>query len=741
MKYFLRILAFLFISFSYSFAYYYDFTHDLQDATNYFNDLKNNVPKIVPVANFISEGPFDFSNSGVDLNKYIGGSSSNTIVRPICNGCYLMLEPHVRDGYMIIRSSDISRYIKFYPSNNVPSDEEIENYDDYIAKYSIFFYDSAPKNSTYSLVKIVTNSSDGTVYLVETNYVPGRTYGYLTNPSSYVLDSFDALSFNEDPSFTVYPDSFKSKKSLCNPDREYIAGLCVLKGYDVPCLDENKYFSEKLGKCIPACPEGAYYNSFSEECTSACDNVSNREERFDCLCKERGFGGYKSSIVSKEFVITNTPNGATDEVLYTGSIYCSTGELNSGDVSDYLKNKGYDDKDLKQSTSDFFEINDVIDKDNSSDSGSSDGTGDGSGGGEQGSTEPMTPEQQQQEQDRNECKAIVAAITADFRAYIQKYVNNGIDCSDSNAVQLARDAKSTIEMKVQTYNQSKCATAYHRINVTVPVHSCKTDPTKPDPIEPPAPQNPSDTIKYDENTNTVTITDSTGNTQAVTPTDVTKNDKGELQTIKYTDPETGKTIEYKAKEDGTWERVEYPGQGTGTGTNPSDKESGTGQGEGKPGGSSDGEGAGTSEDGKDDGNKDGEGNFEGGEFGALGNANDFDEGGLLSGLNDELDSLSDDNLGFLESIIDNITSYIDDLKGSLDNVAEKASALSDNPFSSSNVTSCAIDFSLLDKSIKIDLCQYISQFKNLFYAIFYLALNVFIAFGMFRLFVLILVSI
>ena len=741
MKYFLRILAFLFISFSYSFAYYYDFTHDLQDATNYFNDLKNNVPKIVPVANFISEGPFDFSNSGVDLNKYIGGSSSNTIVRPICNGCYLMLEPHVRDGYMIIRSSDISRYIKFYPSNNVPSDEEIENYDDYIAKYSIFFYDSAPKNSTYSLVKIVTNSSDGTVYLVETNYVPGRTYGYLTNPSSYVLDSFDALSFNEDPSFTVYPDSFKSKKSLCNPDREYIAGLCVLKGYDVPCLDENKYFSEKLGKCIPACPEGAYYNSFSEECTSACDNVSNREERFDCLCKERGFGGYKSSIVSKEFVITNTPNGATDEVLYTGSIYCSTGELNSGDVSDYLKNKGYDDKDLKQSTSDFFGISDVIDEDNFSSSGSSDGTGDGSGGGEQGSTEPMTPEQQQQEQDRNECKAIVAAITADFSNYIQKYVNNGIDCSDSNAVQLARDAKSTIEMKVQTYNQSKCATAYHRINVTVPVHSCKTDPTKPDPIEPPAPQNPSDTIKYDENTNTVTITDSAGNTQAVTPTDVTKNDKDELQTIKYTDPETGKTIEYKAKEDGTWERVEYPGQGTGAGTNPSDKEPGTGQGEGKPGGSSDGEGAGTSEDGKKDGNEDGEGNFEGGEFGALGNANDFDTGGVLSGLNDELDSLSDDNLGFLESIIDNITSYIDDLKGSLDNVAEKASALSDNPFSSSNVTSCAIDFSLLDKSIKIDLCQYISQFKNLFYAIFYLALNVFIAFGMFRLFVLILVSI
>ena len=235
--------------------------------------------------------------------------------------------------------------------------------------------------------------------------------------------------------------------------------------------------------------------------------------------------------------------------------------------------------------------------------------------------------------------SVSAAITADFSNYTQKYVNNGIDCSDSNAVQLARDAKSTIEMKVQTYNQSKCATAYHRINVTVPVHSCKTDPTKPDPIEPPAPQNPSDTIKYDENTKTVTITDSAGNTQSITPSNVTKNDKGELESIKYTDPETGKDIEYKTKDDGTWERVEHKVQGT----NPNENDSGTGQGEGKPGGSSDGEGAGTSEDGKKDGNEDGDGKFEGGEFGALGNANDFDEGGELTGLYDSLSEKESEN--------------------------------------------------------------------------------------------------
>lgn len=735
MKYFLRILAFLFISFSSLYSITYGIGNTVEEVAPKLESLKKShtgssfrpIKQLLYFTNqfFTRE---NFSSVGIDVT-FRGFLDFLKPISPYYK--YFFKDPN--DGRIF--------------SFKVKKEDSLDN----------FFYTSDGKSIIIYYVANPNNISNNySFYLCDTKeeYFRYKIFQYddVYLSSDYdIIDSFSAYRTDNFLSVEIYYlkkgnveyNNFEEfcDKSIFGGNGTFNGFFCVKKGLSIPCVDENKYFSEKLGKCVPACPEGAYYNSFSDECTSTCDNVSNREERFDCLCKERGFGGYKSSIVSKEFVITNTPNGATDEVLYTGSIYCSTGELNSGDVSDYLKNKGYDDKDLKQSTSDFFEINDVIDKDNSSDSGSSDGTGDGSSGGEQGSTEPMTPEQQQQEQDRNECKAIVAAITADFSNYIQKYVNNGIDCSDSNAVQLARDAKSTIEMKVQTYNQSKCATAYHKINVTVPVHSCKTDPTKPDPIEPPAPQNPSDTIKYDENTNTVTITDSAGNTQAVTPTDVTKNDKDELQTIKYTDPETGKTIEYKVKEDGTWERVEYPGQGAGTGTNPSDKEPGTGTGEGKPGGSSEGEGAGTSEDGKDDGNKDGEGNFEGGEFGALGNANDFDEGGLLSGLNDELDSLADDNLGFLESIIDNITSYIDDLKGSLDNVAEKASALSDNPFSSSNVTSCAIDFSLLDKSIKIDLCQYISQFKNLFYAIFYLALNVFIAFGMFRLFVLILVSI
>lgn len=662
MKYFVRILAFLFISFSSGFCK--DSIHPIKELLYYTNE-------------FTSYS--DILSLGVDVKKN-NVYNVGTIFTTLSSSKYFFKSP--LDG----------RLFYLY-------------YRDFESKLDHIFYE-------------LTSTS--------------ITFYYFKNPAI----KFEGLGNWEFVSVTYF-DNFDK---LCFGNTTFNGSFCVLEGYDVPCLNPDYYFSEKLGKCIPACPEGAYYNSFSDECTSTCDNVSNREERFDCLCKERGFGGYKSSIVSREFFITNTPNGGTNEVLYTGSIYCSTGELNSGDVSDYLKNKGYDDKDLKQSTSDFFEINDVIDKDNSSDSGSSDGTGGGSGG-EQGSTEPMTPEQQQQEQDRNECKAIVAAITADFRAYTQKYVNNGIDCSDSNAVQLARDAKSTIEMKVQTYNQSKCATAYHRINVTVPVHSCKTDPTKPDPIEPPAPQNPSDTIKYDENTNTVTITDSTGNTQAVTPTDVTKNDKDELQTIKYTDPETGKTIEYKVKEDGTWERVEYPGQGTGTGTNPSDKESGTGQGDGKPGGSSDGEGAGTSDDGKKDGNEDGEGNFEGGEFGALGNANDFDEGGEALAAFDDLDKKSSGLIDSAESLYQDSLSILTDFKSSIDSLKEKAGELKENPFSASSVSSCSLNFSLLDKTIEIDVCKYTSQFRNLIYFLIYIPLNILIAFKLLSLLFVIIVNV
>ncbi|MCI6339729.1 MAG: hypothetical protein MR782_02530 [Campylobacter sp.] len=318
MKYFVRILAFLFISFSFCYPYN---PYDLQDATNYFNDLKNNVPKIVPVTNFIIEGPFNFSDLGVDFNKYIGGSSSNTIVRPICNGCYLMQEPHGLAGYKFISGSATSQYIKFYPNHIPPTIEKPDNFnaDDLDYHHNVWWYDSAPKNYTVALVKVVADGY-GSVYVVDQSYTPGKNYGYVNQLSAIVLDSFDKL-YGQNYDYMSYPFDFKPKESYCGSDREYIAGLCVRKGYDVPCLNPDYYFSEKLGKCIPKCvnPENGdkgYYNdekgrcefcsfgsTFDEE-TQTCSNwkcfeLENKMERFDCLCRE---GGHGAGVSSKIFV-------------------------------------------------------------------------------------------------------------------------------------------------------------------------------------------------------------------------------------------------------------------------------------------------------------------------------------------------------------------------------------------------------------------------------------------------------
>ncbi|MCI7362625.1 MAG: hypothetical protein MSH30_04780, partial [Campylobacter sp.] len=255
--------------------------------------------------------------------------------------------------------------------------------------------------------------------------------------------------------------------------------------------------------------------------------------------------------------------------------------------------------------------------------------------------------------------------------------------------------------------------------------------------EPASQQNPSESIKYDENTNTVTTTDSAGNTQSITPSNVTKNDKGELESIKYTDPETGKDIEYKTKDDGTWERVEHKGQGT----NPNENDSGTGQGEGKPGGSSDGEGAGTSEDGKKDGNEDGDGKFVGGEFGALGNPKDFDQGGKALSAFEDLDKKSTGLIDSAESLYQDSLSALTDFKSSVNSLKEKANELRDNPFSPSIVSSCPISFTLLDQTIDIDICKYTSQFRNLIYFLIYIPLNLFIAFKLLSLLFLIIVNI
>ena len=471
------------------------------------------------------------------------------------------------------------------------------------------------------------------------------------------------------------------------------------KASPVCSLDENNNFSLKLGKCIPKCvnPENGeqgYYNDEKGRCefcsfgatfdekTETCSNwkcfeLENKMERFDCMCRE-GVHGAGASV--KTFV-----TGAGTDCSITcedGSTISTISNINVfKQLFDTVFNGGYIQTTFSDTTK-FCTVDNStnIDLVDPSDSESEQG---GSQGGEQGGEQGGSQGGEQGGSQGGE----------------QGGSQGGEQGGSQGGGQQDGVSKGTITIKDPVTGEEKVV----EIGKNEKENSISyRDPETGNQVE----------IKPKDETggNIITITDTiTGETKTV---EIGKNDNRKNE-ISYKDPYTGKDviIELSPKD---IDKADNSQAESGKADN-------------------------SQAEGDKKNNDDFE--FKSPNLGALGNANDFDKGGVLSGLNDELDSLTDDNLGLLNSIVNNVTSYIDDLKGSLDNVAQKASALSDNPFSSSNVTSCAIDFSLLDKSIKIDLCQYISQFKNLFYAIFYLALNVFIAFGMFRLFVLILVSI
>ena len=519
------------------------------------------------------------------------------------------------------------------------------------------------------------------------------------------------------PSSNPCEDSFSSYCEIIGTAPDYNSSS--FKASPVCSLDENNNFSVKHGTCVPKCvnPENGeqgYYNddkgrcefcsfgaTFDEE-TETCSNwkcfeLENKMERFDCMCREGGHGA-----------------GVNSQILVTGagtdcSITCGDG-LRISTISNFnvfkqlfdtVFNGGYVQTTFSNPTK-FCTVDnstniDLVDPNDSESEqgGSQGGEQGGSQGGEQGGSQGGE-QGGSQGGEQGSSKSVEQNSKQSSEQGGSQTAEQG---GSQGGGQQDGVSKGTITIKDPVTGEEKVV----EIGKNEKENSISyRDPETGNQVE----------IKPKDKTggNTITITDTiTGETKTV---EIGKNDNRKNE-ISYKDPYTGKDviIELSPKDTDKTDNSQSEGGNADNSQAEGDKKN----------------------------NDDFE--FKGPNLGALGNANDFDEGGLLSGLNDELDSLSDDNLGFLESIIDNIASYIDDLKGSLDNVAQKASALSDNPFSSSNVTSCAIDFSLLDKSIKIDLCQYISQFKNLFYAIFYLALNFFIAFGMFRLFVLILVSI
>ncbi|MCI7076684.1 hypothetical protein [Campylobacter sp.] len=204
--------------------------------------------------------------------------------------------------------------------------------------------------------------------------------------------------------------------------------------------------------------------------------------------------------------------------------------------------------------------------------------------------------------------------------------------------------------------------------------------------------------------NTITITDTiTGEKKTV---EIGKNDNKKNE-ISYKDPYTGKDVVIDLS--------------------PKDKIDDS-QGEAKSQGKVD---------------KKGEGDFEfkGPNLGALGNPNDFDEGGKALSAFEDLDKKSSGLIDSAESLYQDSLSTLTDFKSSIDSLKEKANELSDNPFSASIVSSCLLSFTLLDQTIDIDVCKYTSQFRNLIYFLIYIPLNLFIAFKLLSLLFLIVVNI
>ena len=195
--------------------------------------------------------------------------------------------------------------------------------------------------------------------------------------------------------------------------------------------------------------------------------------------------------------------------------------------------------------------------------------------------------------------------------------------------------------------------------------------------------------------NTITITDTiTGEKKTV---EIGKNDNKKNE-ISYKDPYTGKDVVIDLSPKGK-----------------RDDSQGEAKGQGKV-------------------DKKGEGDFEfkGPNLGGLGNPQDFDKGLELLGLSNKLSNLENEGEGIFNRLLNDSKGIIADAKASLDGIVDTAKQLSKNPITYNSVSSCPIGFSLLDQQHTIDLCKVLSRFDHLFYALFFVFLNMVVFFSALR---------
>ncbi|MDY3667994.1 MAG: hypothetical protein SO039_00320 [Campylobacter sp.] len=600
MKYFVRILAFLFISFSFGFCR--DSIRPIKELLYYTNEITS----------------FDdISSLGVDVNKN-KINNVGTIFTTLSSSKYYFKSPI--DGrlfYLIYR--------------------------DFESKIDNIFYE--------------LDSTSITFY-------------YFKNPAI----KFEDYTNWESVSVTYVDSLEKSCESTLFGYGTFNGFFCVRKGYDVPCLNPDYYFSEKLGKCIPKCvnPENGeqgYYNdekgrcefcsfgaTFDEE-TETCSNwkcleLENKMERFDCLCREGGHGA-----------------GVNSQILVTGagtdcSITCEDGFRISTisnfnvfkQLFDTVFNGGYVQTTFSNPTK-FCTLDNSINIDlvDPSDSeaeqaGSQSGKQISEQGGKQSSEQGVSQNGEQSNEQSSE------------QAGSQSSEQGGV----SKGTIGIKDPVTGKEEVVEIGKNKKENSISYR------------DPETGNQVE----------IKPKDKTggNTITITDTiTGEKKTV---EIGKNDNKKNE-ISYKDPYTGKDVVIDLSPKGK-----------------RDDSQGEAKGQGKV-------------------DKKGEGDFEfkGPNLGGLGNPEDFDKGLELLGLSNKLSNLENDGEGIFNGLLNDSKGIIADAKASLDGIVDTAKQLSKNPITYNSVSSCPIGFSLLDQQHTIDLCKVLSRFDHLFYALFFVILN------------------
>lgn len=704
MKYFLRILAFLFISFSSLFGYSVTtssfiwanarslsdigFSQDDSAISFVYNTYPLHSLSLKKINTVVDEvnnlnSRFPEKNITVLYNSFDEGIPTDMVDPfiyflfdddPVVYSASLPVDNVFKNGSYPVagNSSDFFRII--------PSSFNYETYDvyvDYIEGFGVLVTSdfgvsnpNAYKNTTYTFIN--TTGKSNTVYFDINGYSdPKAKVSRLATFKVAKIEDFDfsMIASSTGLSCPLDGDSTFNVTYLPNTGWRH-NGVSVNSNSNrffyisCDCPDGERY-SNRFKKCVPKCvnPENGeqgYYNddkgrcefcsfgaTFDEE-TETCSNwkcfeLENKMERFDCMCRE---GGHGAGVSVQTFV-----TGAGTDC----SITCGDG-LRISTISNFnvfkqlfdtVFNGGYIQTTFSNTTK-FCTVDnstniDLVDpSDSESEQGGEQG---GSQSGEQGGSQ-----------------------TAEQGGSQGSGQQDGV----SKGTITIKDPVTGEEKVVEIGKNEKENSISYR------------DPETGNQVE----------IKPKDKTggNTITITDTiTGETKTV---EIGKNDNRKNE-ISYKDPYTGKDviIELSPKDTDKTDNSQSEGGNADNSQAEGDKKN----------------------------NDDFE--FKGPNLGGLGNAEDFDKGLELLGLSNKLSNLENEGEGIFDGLVDGAKGMISDVKGSVDDIVDRSKELAKNPINSYSITSCSVSFSLLGNSISIDLCEVLSRFYNLFYILFFLLFN------------------